>query len=228
MEKLVYVISQEASVPGEDLRAALIEKAAPALRAGGASRIVVNVNDEHVAAGQGVTIGRSDPPVRAMVSFWMDNSDDRAGCEEALAQTATSLAGYLVVESRPLLHEPPVGERAPGVNLVTCINKLPGISHEDFIDRWNNEHRKVAVETQSTFAYVRNAVVRKLTADAPDRDGIVEESFPIEALTNPKVWYDCDSDEELGRRVKRMLDSVNAFLDLGPLESTPMSEYDLG
>ena len=181
-----------------------------------------------MAAGAGVTISRSTPPIRAMVSFWMDNADDRAPCEEALAQTASALAGYLVVESRPLLHEPPEGERAPGVNLVTCINKLPEISYETFFDRWNNEHKKVAVETQSTFAYVRNAVVRKLTAEAPDRDGIVEESFPIGALTDPKVWYDCDSDEELGRRVQRMLDSVNAFLDLGPLESTPMSEYYLG
>ena len=66
MEKLVYVISQEASVPGEDLRAALIEKAAPALRAAGASRISVNVNDEHVAAGevrgQGLLEARSQDP----------------------------------------------------------------------------------------------------------------------------------------------------------------------
>jgi hypothetical protein len=228
MEKLVYVISQEASLPGADLRAALVEKAAPALRAAGASRISVNVGDEEVAAGAGVTISRSTPPIRAMVSFWMDNADDRAPCEEALSQTAAALAGYLVVESRPMLHEPPVGERAPGANLVTCINKRPDISDETFFDLWNNEHKQVAIETQSTFAYVRNAVVRKLTADAPDRDGIVEESFPIEALSNPKVWYDCDSDEELGRRVQRMVDSVTAFLDMGPLESTPMSEYYLG
>jgi hypothetical protein len=228
MEKLVYVISQEATVSGEDLRAALIEKAAPALRAAGASQISVNVNDEHVAAGPGVTISRTTPPIRAMVSFWMQNADDRAPCEEALAQAATSLAGYLVVESRPLLHEPPVGERAAGVNLVTCINKRADISDEHFFDRWNNEHKQVATEIQSTFAYVRNAVVRKLTPGAPDRDGIVEESFPIEALSDPKAWYDCDSDEELGRRIKRMVESVNAFLDLAPLESTPMSEYYLG
>ncbi|MCZ6463663.1 MAG: EthD domain-containing protein [Proteobacteria bacterium] len=228
MEKLVYLLSREASAPGADLRAALIEKAAPALRRAGASRISVNVNDEDVARGAGVTISRSDPPIRAMVSLWMENADDRAPCQATLARESSVLAGYLVVESRPLVHEPPVGERAAGVNMVTCINKLPALSDTEFIDHWNHEHKAVALEIQATTAYVRNAVVRKLTADTPDRDGIVEETFPIGALRDPKVWYDCDSDEEFRRRLQRMMDSVNAFLDLGPLESTPMSEYFLG
>ena len=37
MEKLVYTLDADASLPGVDLRAALIEKAAPSLRAAGAS-----------------------------------------------------------------------------------------------------------------------------------------------------------------------------------------------
>jgi len=228
MEKLVYVISRDTDAAGGDLRNALIEKAAPALRAAGASQISVNVNDEDVAAGGGVRISNSDPAICAMVSFWMDNADDRGPCEDALRASADGLAGYLVVESRPLLHAPPRGERMSGANLVTCINRKPGLSDEQFFDLWNNEHKAVALETQSTFSYVRNAVVRKLTPDAPDRDGIVEEGFPIEALTNPQVWYDCDSQEEYGRRVKRMVESVTAFLDLSVIDSTPMSEYFLG
>jgi hypothetical protein len=56
----------------------------------------------------------------------------------------------------------------------------------------------------------------------------VEESFPIEALSDPHVWYDCEDDDEYKRRLKRMMDSVNAFLDLNVLESIPMSEYWLG
>lgn len=225
MEKLVYLLTKSGDAPGADLRAALVEKAVPALRAGGASQIAVNVDDEHVAQGDAVAIRRSDPPIRAMVSFWMQNADDRAPCEAALSSHADSLAGYLVVESRPMLHQPPVGERAPGANLVTCIKQKADISYDDFIDRWNNEHRKVAIETQSTFAYVRNAVVRRLTPEGFDWDGVVEESFPIEALTDPHVWYDCQDEDEYKRRLQRMIDSVTAFLDLSVLESTPMSEY---
>ncbi len=228
MEKLIYLLHQFSSTPGADLRTALLDKAAPALRDAGAVQITVNVNDEHVSAGAGVTISRSDPPIRAMISFWLQNADDRGPCEAELARHAETLHGYLTVESRPLVHAPPIGERAPGANLVTAINKKAGLSYEQFFDLWNNEHKVVACEIQSTFGYVRNVVARPLTAGAPPRDGIVEESFPIEALSDPHVWYDCGDEDEYKRRVARMMDSVNAFLDLGVLESIPMSEYWLG
>jgi hypothetical protein len=42
------------------------------------------------------------------------------------------------------------------------------------------------------------------------------------------VFYAASSDAELERNVKRMLDSCNRFLDMGPLEFTHMSEYYLG
>ena len=188
-------------------------------------QIGISLDDEDVAQGSGVLIRKSDPPMRAVVSFWMHNADDRGAAEEILRRESEALHGYLVAESRPLLHEPPVGARAPGANLVTCIKRRAGIDDATFFDLWHNEHKVVADETQSTFGYVRNVVVRALTPDAPDWDGIVEESFPIEALTDPHVWYDCDNEEEYQKRVKRMVESVTAFLDLGPLESTPMSEY---
>jgi len=228
MEKLAYLVHQTLDTPGPDLRSALIDKAAPSLRTAGASQIAVSVHDEHVAQGEGVTIRRADPPIRALVSFWMQNSDDRQACEQALAPHAAQLHGYLVVESRPLVHTPPPGERAPGANLVTTVKKRGDITPAEFIDRWNNEHRQVAIEIQSTFGYVRNAVVRALTPGAPAWDGIVEETFPIEALTDPLVWYDCQDDAEYRRRLQRMMESVSAFLDLGQMESTPMSEYWLG
>jgi len=228
MEKLVYLLTADADASGADLREGLIAKAVPSLREAGATGVSVNVNDEHVAEGKPVTIARFDPPIRAMVSFWMQNADDRGPCEAALAPHAVALHGYLVVESRPLVHEPPRGERAPGVNMVTCVKRKPGLGEAEFFDRWNNEHKKVALETQATFAYVRNAVARRLTAEGVDWAGVVEESFPIEALTDPLAWYDCKTQEEHAKRLRRMLDSVQAFLDLGVMESTPMSEYWLG
>lgn len=228
MEKLVYTLSASAERSGTDLRRALIDSVAPAVRAAGGSALRVNVADEHVAMGTKVTIARSDPPMRAQFSFWLENADDRIDAEAALSAECDRLAGYLVAESRPVIHTPPIGERAPGANLVTCITRIKDLPDETFFECWNVEHRRVAVETQSTFAYIRNAVVRPLTREAPPYDGIVEESFPIEALTDPLVWYDCADNEELGRRVKRMTDSVRAFLDLSVIESTPMSEYYLG
>jgi len=226
MEKLVYLIFQEADLPGSELRAALLEKAAPALRAGGAREITVHVQDEEVA--DGTPMRRSDPPIRAMVSFWMHNADDRAPCESALAAHARRLAGYLVVESRPLLHEAPKGRRTPGMNQVTCIAKKPGLDYDEFIRIWHQDHKVVAIETQSTVGYVRNVIVRKLTEGAPNWDAIVEETFPIEALTDPHVFYDAKSEEALKRNSELMVESCQRFLDFEPLEYTHMSEYYLG
>jgi hypothetical protein len=226
VEKLVYLIYGDADLPGATLRSGLIEKAAPALRAAGASQIAVNVQDEDTASGR--PIRKSDPPIRAMVSFWLQNADDRAPCEEALSPHGAGLAGYLVVESRPLLHDPPVGRRAPGMNQVTCINRKRDLPYDEFIRIWHGDHKRVAVETQSTSGYVRNVVVRGLTDGAPSYDGIVEETFPIEALSDPHVFYNAATQEEFKANLDRMIASCQRFLDFEPLETTHMSEYYLG
>jgi hypothetical protein len=228
MEKLVYLLRVAETVRGQSLRAALLEKAALKLRTAGAMQIGISIDDEAVAAGAGVRIRRADPPIRALVSFWMHNADDREACESALAECSEDLSGYLVAESRPMRFDVPKGQRAPGTNLVTCIRKRPDLNDDSFFDLWNNEHKKVALETQSTFAYTRNAVLRALTPSAHPWDGVVEESFPLEALSDPKVWYDCDSDAEYQKRLSRMIGSVKGFLDLSDMESIPMSEYFLG
>jgi hypothetical protein len=84
----------------------------------------------------------------------------------------------------------------------------------------------VAVETQSTFAYVRNEIVRPLTPGAPGCAAIVEEHFPLEALTDPMVWYAAGgSKQKFQENFQRMMDSCSAFLALDRVDSHPMSEY---
>ena len=76
------------------------------------------------------------------------------------------------------------------------------------------------------YAYVRNVVVRHLTDNAPDWAGIVEEGFPAEAVTDPMVWYCTDGDQKkFKENLGRMMESVNAFLEIDRVESHPMSEY---
>jgi hypothetical protein len=231
MEKLCYLVRQARAHPGARLREVLIEKAAPRLRSGGALHVQVNVNDEAVAAGEAVRLGKLDPPIRALVSFWMEDADLRAACEAALHESALALHGYLVVESVPILNRRwrvAHGQRTPGVCMTTALARRPDISYEQFIEVWHGHHRRVAIETQSTFGYVRNEIVRALTPGAPAFDAIVEENFPIEALTDPWVWYDCASEDDYKRRLDRMLDSSRRFIDLAGIESHAMSEYVLG
>jgi len=73
---------------------------------------------------------------------------------------------------------------------------------------------------------VRNEIVRALTPGAPGWAAIVEEHFPIEALTDPLVWYAAEGSEERYRRhLERMMQSCMAFLAIDRVEAHPMSEY---
>ena len=225
MEKLVYLVYESGEASGDALRERLLTQVAPGLAEADAMDVVINVQDGPVADGQ--PIRNSDPPIRAMLSFWLENSDDRGPCEAALEGTGQRLAGYLVCESRPLLHERKPGARSPGMNQVTCISRKSGMSDDEFFGYWTGEHKRVAIETQSSIGYVRNVIVRRLLPDSPPWDAIVEETFPIEALTDPKVFYAAEDEATLERNVDRMMKSCQRFLDFAPMECTHMSEYSL-
>jgi len=226
MEKLAYLLWNAGS-DADGFRDRLLADLPEPLAAAGASRLSISVIDSAVAAGEALHLGKLRPD--ALVTFWLDCCQDRGPAEALLASGCDRMAGYLVVESHPLRTHTPdggVGKRMPGFNLVGCIEPKDGVSHADFIRIWESVHRDVAIDTQSTFSYVRNEIVRPLTADAPPWAGIVEEGFPIEALENPQAFYDAVGDEAKYRRnLKLMMDSCNAFLSIEKVDSHPMSEY---
>ena len=222
MEKLVYLLRDDAARPGSDLREALISKAAPAIRAAGGSDIIVNVQDDEVAAGQPIRKqGRT--PIRAVVCFWMQCADDREPCEAALRDTCQEIDGYLVAESRPMVHERKPGGRSPGMNQITCVARKPGMSDEEFFFIWHGDHKVVAQETQSTTGYVRNVVTRTLTEGAPRFDGIVEETFPIERAHGSEglLRRGQATTPSLEKNVGIMMESCHRFLDFEPMEVHP-------
>ncbi len=227
MQKLFYLLFDDPAKDGDALREALIEKVAPTIRDCGGQDLYVFASDAEVAAGQ--PMGEVGKRIRAMVSFWLEDAADRGPAEAALDASAQSIAGYLVVESRPMIHSPPKGERTPGMKQISAVTKRADISPEEFIRIWHTDHRQVAIETQSTFGYVRNEIFRALTPDAPDQwDAFVEESFPIEALTDPLVFYDARTQEEYERNFGIMMESCGRFLDHGPIAVAYTSEYWLG
>jgi hypothetical protein len=169
------------------------------------------------------------PPKQGLVSFWLEQAQERGRYEQVLAAAVSKLACYLVVESRPLVDTTqvaPPGERTPGFSTVSCIEPRPDLTHAQFIDTWWYVQRDVAIETQSTFSYVRNEVVRALSPGAPPWAAVVEEGFPIEALTDPMAFYDArGSTERFQANLNRMIAAVSSFLALDKVESHPMSEF---
>ncbi len=228
MQKLFYLLFDDAESDGTRLRESICDEAMPAIRGCGGREVIVLGADADVAAGSPVR--NCDPPIRAMVSFWLEDVADRRPAEEALASLVPAEpAGYLVVESRPLDHARAKGERTRGMKQITCITRRPDISREEFVRIWHDDHRRVALETQSTFGYVRNEIIRVLTPGAPDRwSAFVEESFPIEALGDPLVFFDAKTTAEYEANLGRMLESCRRFMRLDSLDVTFVSEYDMG
>ncbi|MEN8158572.1 MAG: hypothetical protein ABFS41_00715 [Myxococcota bacterium] len=227
MEKLAYVVWKRADEAEERFATRLLLEVAPRLRSR-TERLRISVVDDAVAAGAKLHLGKLAPS--GLVSFWLEQSQERAACEALLASACARVAGYLVVESRPLVNRAqraPAGARTPGFALVSCIEAKDGLAKEEFIRLWYTVQRDTAISTQSTFGYVRNEVVRALTAEAPAWDAIVEENFPIGALDDPAVFYDAVGDpERLRRHQERMFRAVQGFIALDRIESHPMSEYD--
>lgn len=227
MQKLFYLLFDDANSDGAFMRQAIAARVVPVLRESGAEEISCFVADDAVAAGS--PIRQCDPPIRAALSCWLKAVDDRGSVEAVLDDLAPQKAGYLVLESRPMDHERTEGQRMPGMMQMSCVCQRPDISHEEFRGIWHQDHSKVAIETQATFGYVRNEIVRALTQGAPDHwSAIVEESFPIEALEDPMVFFGAETKAELIANRKRMLESCARFLDLGRIDVTFMSEYYFG
>lgn len=227
MEKLVYVLWRHGDA--QDFAEAMRSDAAKRLVELGCRGLSLDLSDADVAYAERQRLTRLDPPPAGLASFWLASCDDRKPFEEVLAGHAERLAGYSVVESIPLpntTHTAPLGARTPGTTMLALLERPERLARDEWIRIWQERHRIVALETQSTYLYVRNLVVRAVTDDAPQWEGIVQEGFPTEAVTNPKLWYAAgDSDELLQQNLSRMIESCKAFLDLDRVESHPMSEY---
>ncbi len=228
MEKVASVLWKPADASYGEFAQALLALA-PELASRGAAKLRINVVDDDVAAGEKSRYGSMDPPKDAVVFFWLPDADLRGPVEERLVSVSSRVESFLVVESVPIentTHPTQPGERSYGFNEVTCIERKAGLPYDEFIRFWHNEHKQCASETQSTFAYVRNEIVRAFSKQAPSWDAIVEESFPPEALADQREWYDWQGDEERFKKTLQwMVESCQQFRAMDKVESHPRSEY---
>jgi hypothetical protein len=72
----------------------------------------------------------------------------------------------------------PLGQPTPGVKLISTVIKREGLSSPGFADYWAGPHVEATKVNQiRPWRYVQNVVVPRDDADAPEIDGIGEESF---------------------------------------------------
>jgi hypothetical protein len=194
---------------------------------GGVPGLAVNVRDAVVRESL-MTLTTLDPPVVGFVTLWTQQSygDQVRSAIVRLEKECDDVAAYLVTESVPL--PPPntaPGERTPGLANVALLRRPSDLDEATWRQRWHIDHTPVAIETQSTFGYTQNAVVRALTPAAPAINAIVEELFPLEAISDLRAFFGAADDDDLRDRVERMVASTAAFGANRDVDTVPTSRY---
>lgn len=225
MEKVV-IIARTADFSEEWCRK-LRGPVAAELLDSGLPGLAVNVRDAPVRDAM-MTLTTLDPPVAAVISLWTEQYyGPQVRAAIALIESESdSAAAYLVTESTPMA--PPDsgdGTRTPGLANVALLRRPPDLDHRSWLHRWHVDHTQVAIDTQATFGYTQNVVVRALTEDAPAIDGIVEELFPDGAVSDPYAFYGASDEADLADRLKRLLASVSAFGAHQNIDTVPTSRY---
>lgn len=212
---------------GEGLRSAVDR-----CREAGAPVAQLNVADATVAPAAALRQVALDPQPEALLRITTPDPDDVHRQVEAALPRSSGIdrtAAYVVRTREPLADEAAVGQpgaRTRGFAQLALLRRSPELDVGAFHTRWLDMHTTVALETQSTFRYVQHLVVRSLSDDAPQLDGIVEECFPTAAMTDPHVFFATGGDADvLDARITAMVASVSSFLDLGVLDVIPTSEY---
>ena len=225
MEKVVAVLRR--TEPDDDWCDRQRGPVADALLGLGVPGLSVNVRDSAVRHSL-MTLTTLDPPVAAVVSLWTQQcyGDQMVAALRLLAEECERLGAYLVSESVPMI-APAVesGSRTPGLANIALLRRPAGLDQATWLNRWQLDHTRVAIETQSTFGYTQNWVVRTLTPDAPGITGIVEELFPAEAIIDLKAFFGAADDSDLQNRVGQMIASTTAFGANENIDTVPTSRY---
>jgi hypothetical protein len=231
MEKVIYLLWRDPAEKPEAFAARLRDEVPRQLKDAGALRVRLNIADADVAKAVGLRQVLLKPQPDALVQAWLNTAiaQLRQPVDEVIGGAAARAAAYLVTESQPTVntkHPPQPGARTFGFAQVALLRKPAALTREGWLDVWHNSHTFVAIETQSTFEYVQNVVIRALTPAAPAIDAIVEECFPPEAMTDFKAFFDAPGDDaKFKANLQRMLQSVSRFIEPGQLDVIPTSQY---
>jgi hypothetical protein len=225
MEKMIYFLTRKPDQSQADFSSWLLGALVTDLRGNGAHSVTIQVADLNETLAQeapGRLIGPFEA-VSAVVSFWHASLDQRAPLEAVLAKGSTSITGYLVTESIVQPFDPSWedGKRRPGVTQVGANGKPPNVSDEEFYHNWQVVHSTSSFDLHPLrWSYVRNAVARPLTPNAPAYRAIVMEHFrELEDFTDDTRYFGSDE------AVAAMMEEVPGFCDFENMFSVGMSEY---
>lgn len=185
---------------------------------------------EHTGEASAFRFG-DDPDglvLSSAVSVWVDQVEQHAALVDHLPPAARTSA-YLLAESIPLEWQGRDwldGVRSPGVTILTALRRLPGLSDDDFFGRWHGSHSVLTFEIHPIKRYVRNTVVRPLTAGAPTFDAIVPEGFDAADVLDPTRFYGAgEPDLSWKDGLQKVNDDLATWCDMATIQTAPTDEH---
>lgn len=188
------------------------------------------LKDAHVADAHLLEMRFTTHPKDAIISLWADHAHDLDDVYAAAEQLGEFQA-YGVMESAAIAIDFKLG-RVEGMCQVALIKKPETLPRPDWLNAWLGDHTRVAIDTQSNFAYRQNvvAVPQPLksagSASWPLMDAIVEENFPAIAMTSREAFFAAEGDpEKFEEHQQIMMQSCAKFIDFEAFDCVPMSHY---
>jgi hypothetical protein len=231
VEKLLYPVWRAPSLTQDQFRDELLQKLAPQLTGLPCVHgLRICVADSAVAAANRRRIESQPPVPDGMLSLWVDFAGAAKHWEPLIYASVMRKTAYLVAEAEPLVnqqrHPSRPGERVYGMCHVVFMSGPADMPRDEWLAVWKDSHTQIAIDTQSTFGYRQDLVVRRLSEASPFCDAIVEENFPPEAMTSDHAFYATGGDENLlQQHMNAMMESCARFIDFTKIDVIPMSEY---
>jgi hypothetical protein len=232
VEKLIWLVWREQDDDGEAVGDRLLDAARGLVDGGGAGTPVHGLTAWVEAPEAGAMRWGEDARglvLTASAAAWVDRVEERGPIEDAIAGVGAAHAGYVVVESSPIEYGDArvwsMGERSPGVSIVTAFARVDGLADADFYGIWHGSHTPLTFELHPMWQYLRHAVLRGLTPGAPRFDAMVHESCrTMEDLLDPMRFFGAHDRESLKTNIDRVNTDLARFADRATLQTTPMHE----
>jgi uncharacterized protein (TIGR02118 family) len=164
-------------------------------------------------------------PVDVLIALGLERAHDLddVPARELIYGMAREVNVWRVDRRRPIAWDRtwPDGEYAPGVKMVSFMRRAEGLSHEQFVRHWTENHAPLA-RTHHTglWNYTQNAVRRAYTPGGAGIDGIAELHFRSRESFDTEFF---DSDD--GRAL--ILADVKRFMAPPGRETALMRELPL-
>lgn len=212
---------------GADAEALLDPQVRRAAAAAGATALQVNAPDP--AFAEAMRLQYYAEQITGVLMAWGADPEALA----AAVRTAVPVPTYAwEVEETVVLDtgNPGDGSRVAGLSNIAFLRVPADLAYEDWRAWWQGPHRQIACDTQATFGYVQNRVLRQIAGEEREVAAIVEELFPEAGATDVHAFYGSGGDkEELSRRLDVLLGSCAKFgasTDLD-LVNTARRSFDL-